>query len=241
MLLNVFLLSLAGGIACLLVWLAWFSPDAQIRDLFVSPQALRAFLLRFGWWTPIIFVLLQIVQVIFSPLPGSITTLAGGLIFGLWGGLILSSVGIVVGSLLAFALARLCGQPVVLFLFGQAHFEDYNRFWIGKGGLSLLIFFFLPFVPDDTLCFLAGLSALPFRVFLLFLLIGRLPTLFLTTLLGAGTLTFSLWEWVLIGLLASGVLIIFWKYGDTFEQWVRATQTRRKGSEKKEASDQRSP
>lgn len=133
----------------------------------------------------------------------------------------LSSAGIVVGSLLAFALARFCGQRVVIFLVGQAHFEQYSRFWTGKRGLSLLILFLLPFFPDDILCFLAGLSSLPLRVFLLFLLIGRLPTIFLTTLIGAGVLSFPLWEWIIIGILALGMLIVFFKYGDAFERWVQ--------------------
>lgn len=234
--LIVLLVVLAGAIASLLIWFAQLPPDAEIKQLFASREALRSFLRSFGWWAPALFVLLQASQVIFSPIPGSVTTLAGGLIFGIGKGFVLSSAGIVVGSLIAFALARFCGQRVVIFLLGQAHFEQYSRFWTGKRGLSLLILFVLPFFPDDILCFLAGLSFLPWRVFLLFLLIGRLPTIFLTTLIGAGVLSFSLWEWIIIGLLALGMLMVFFKYGDAFERRVQHIMQRGE-SRKKERSD----
>ena len=237
-LLSVSLLVLAGVIVSmsLLAWFFWLPPDAEIRRILLSRQALQQFLLSFGWWAPAIFALLQAVQVIFSPIPGSVTTLAGGLIFGVWQGFLLSGIGTLLGSLVAFDLARLCGQRVVILLVGQAHFERYSRFWTGRGGLSLVLLFLLPFFPDDILCFLAGLSTLPLRIFLLFLFVGRLPTIFLTTLIGAGVLTFSLWEWVIIGILALGVLVLFFKYGDSFERRVQRILQRKKEQEE-EPSD----
>lgn len=222
-LINASLLVLAAGLitAGLLAWFVWLPPDAEIRRILSSRQALQQFLLGFGWWAPVIFVLLQTVQVIFSPIPGGVSTLAGGLIFGVWEGFLLSSAGTVLGSLVAFALARLCGQRIVIRLVGQEHFERYSRFWTARSGLSLVIFFLLPFFPDDILCLLAGLSTLPMQIFLLFLIVGRLPSVFLTTLVGAGSLSFSLWEWIIIGVLAVVVLIVFFKYGSLFEQWVQ--------------------
>lgn len=220
-LLIALLVALAGVLAGLTVWFMLLPPDAEIRQIFASREALRAFLRASGWWAPVIFVLLQTVQVIFSPIPGSVTTLAGGAIFGIGEGFVLSAAGIMIGSLFAFFLARLWGQRAVIFLVGQGNFERYNRIMTGKGGLSLLLLFLLPFFPDDLLCLLAGLSALPARIFLLFLLIGRLPTIFLTTLIGAGFLSFSLWEWIIIGVLAAGVLFVFFKYGDALERRVQ--------------------
>lgn len=209
--------------------LLWFAPGPsgdKIKQLFASQETIRAFVQSFGLWAPAIFFLLQVAQVIFSPLPGSVTILAGGLIFGVGLGFLLSGAAVLVGSLIAFFLTRLMGQRMVIHLIGQRQYERYNRFFASKWGLSLVILFLLPFFPDDVLCFLAGLSSLSVGIFVLFLLVGRLPGIFLTTLIGAGAFSFSWWEWIAIGVLSLGVVIVYVKYGDRFERWLQ-----RKGKE----------
>lgn len=217
---GLLLLLMVGIIAGLMIWYALLPPSAPIRQIFASRESLRAFLNSFGWWAPAVFFLLQVVQVIFSPIPGNVTTLAGGAIFGIVEGFLLSGAGIVVGSLLAFFLARLFGQRAVILLVGEKHFARYDRLVTGRGGAGLALLFLLPFFPDDLLCLLAGLSALPAWLFLLFLLIGRLPMTFLTTLIGAGLLSFSLWQWIVIGVLVLIILVIFFKYGDRIERRI---------------------
>ncbi len=214
---GLLLLLVVGAIAGLMTWYALLPESAGIRQIFASRASLQAFLNSFGWWAPVIFFLLQVVQVIFSPIPGNVTTLAGGAIFGLVEGFLLSGAGILAGSLLAFFLARLFGQRAVILLVGEKHFARYNRLVTGRGGVGLALLFLLPFFPDDLLCLLAGLSALPAWLFLLFLIIGRLPMTFLATLLGAGLLSFSLWQWIAIGALALVILVVFFKYGERIE------------------------
>src|SRR5579883_908248 len=215
---GLLLLLVVGAVVGLMIWYALLPASAELRQIFASRESLRAFLVSFGWWAPVIFFLLQVVQVIFSPIPGNVTTLAGGAIFGLAAGFILSGAGILIGSLLAFFLARLFGQRAVILLVGEKHFARYNRLVAGRGGIGLALLFLLPFFPDDLLCLLAGLSALPARLFLLFLIIGRLPMTFLATLLGAGLLSFSLWQWSAIGMLVLVILFVFFKYGERIER-----------------------
>jgi uncharacterized membrane protein YdjX (TVP38/TMEM64 family) len=223
---HLVMIMLAVLVTGLLFWFVLGPHGDEIKRIFSSREAVRVFLQPFGFWAPTIFFLLQVAQVIFSPLPGSVTTLAGGLIFGVGPGFLLSSAGVLVGSLLAFVLARLLGQRVVIHLIGQKQYERYNRCFASKLGLSLVILFLLPFFPDDVLCLLAGLSSLPVSIFVLFLLVGRLPGIFLTTLIGAGVLSFSPWEWITIGVCSLGVLIVYLKYGDAFEQWLQQKMKR---------------
>lgn len=212
------LVALALG---LLTWFVFIPHWAEIQPIFSSQEALRAYLQRFGYWSPAIFFLFQVAQIVFSPIPGNVTTLAGGFIFGIGPGFLLSGAGMLVGSVIAFLLARFLGQKIVIRLIGQKQFERYNRLFAGKLGLSLIILFLLPFSPDDVLCLLAGLSALPLSIFLLFLLLGRLPGVFLTTLVGAGVLAFSLWQWIVIGVFSLIVLIVYIKYGDALGEWIQ--------------------
>lgn len=62
-----------------MIWFIWYGIQNQI---FVSQEALEAFLGRFGIFAPLCFILIQIVQVVIPILPGAIGCLGGVLIFG---------------------------------------------------------------------------------------------------------------------------------------------------------------
>ena len=62
------------------VWYCWR------QGIFQSQDALETFLARFGFWAPLVFTLVQAVQVVLPILPGAIGCLAGVLVFGpVWG------------------------------------------------------------------------------------------------------------------------------------------------------------
>ena len=55
----------------------------------------------------------QVLQVLFAPIPGQAVALAGGFVFGFWKGWALTTLGLALGSLLAMLLARLLGERFV--------------------------------------------------------------------------------------------------------------------------------
>jgi uncharacterized membrane protein YdjX (TVP38/TMEM64 family) len=75
-------------------------------------DALRAVVRDVGPLAPVVFVLLRALQVVVGPIPGQLTAVAGGLLFG-WPGLLYSLVGVEIGSVVAFALSRRLGRPYV--------------------------------------------------------------------------------------------------------------------------------
>ena len=97
----VLLVAVAGGIA----WLA-------LHRNILQSVALQQELMRFGPWSPILFVLIySLAAVLF--VPGSILTVAGGALFGpLWGTLWNLS-GATLGATLAFVIARYTGSEWV--------------------------------------------------------------------------------------------------------------------------------
>jgi uncharacterized membrane protein YdjX (TVP38/TMEM64 family) len=95
----------------ILVWL--LSPglrsDMGQVALFLSAldaAALRDWILSFGAFSPLVYFLVVVAQVIVSPIPAGPVTFAGAMIFGVPQGLALSMAGSVVGSVLVFAAAR---------------------------------------------------------------------------------------------------------------------------------------
>ena len=56
------------------------------RGLFNSIDTFRDFILSYGAWANIIFMLVQITQIVVPIIPGGLTTVFGGVIFGpFWG------------------------------------------------------------------------------------------------------------------------------------------------------------
>ena len=70
------------------------------RGYLTDVKKLRAAMHRYGDWSPLIFVLLQIIQVAIPILPGGVSTLAGVVIFGPFWGFIWNYIGICIGSVL---------------------------------------------------------------------------------------------------------------------------------------------
>ena len=155
-------LSVFGLTACavLAIW-AWQ------RGILTSQQAMSDFVQKAGFWGPALFLILQVVQVVIPILPGGISCLAGVLIFGSWLGVLFNYIGICVGSMIAFLIARHFGRPVLRCLFRHEQLARYDQ-WMQSGkhlSLWLAIAIFFPIAPDDLLCYLAGTTPLSWKSF----------------------------------------------------------------------------
>lgn len=129
-------------------------------DLFSSEENLKTFLNQCGVFAPIFFVFLQIIQVIIPLIPGGISTGVGVIIFGPLWGFVYNYVGIVIGSIIVFFIARRYGMPLIKKMFKKELIDKYIG-WLNKGKKFEKLFataIFLPVAPDDFLCYLAGVT-----------------------------------------------------------------------------------
>lgn len=192
---------------------------------------LKDWFLSFGAWAPVVYFLIMVGQVIASPIPAGPVTLAGALVFGVWEGLALSMAGSVVGSVLVFAAVRRWGEPLVIRLIGKETFHKY----VGKldeKGWWLYVILLFPFMPDDAVCALAGLSAVTFRRFLVLMVVGRLPGATMTALLASDMVTGSTAAWITAGIIVAVLLALGVIYRSRLEGWIlrRATDEPEGGS-----------
>src|SRR5262245_17881464 len=82
-------------------------------SFFTDRHRLLDFIHAHRAYAAVIFIGLQTLQVIAAPVPGEVTGLVGGYIFGPAAGVLYSTIGLTLGSWIAFMLARLAGQPLV--------------------------------------------------------------------------------------------------------------------------------
>ena len=143
--------------------------------IFSSREAMEAFLEPFGPGAPVMFILIQIIQVVIPILPGGISCLGGVVLFGPVWGFIYNYAGICVGSLLAFLLARQYGRPLVESMVSRSACEKYGR-WLDNGKKFDRFFaaaIFFPVAPDDLLCYLAGLTKMSVKKFTAIIVLGK--------------------------------------------------------------------
>ena len=138
-----------------------------MTDIFASPEALQQYLIQFGMIAPLIFMLIQITQVVVPIIPGGLTLVAGVLCFGPIWGFIYNYVSIYIGSCINFLLIRKFGKPLLIRLASPKLYEKYIG-WLDKGEQLDKLFalaIFMPVAPDDFLCMLAGLTKMTFKRF----------------------------------------------------------------------------
>ncbi len=172
--------------ALLLSFAALFYAAKPLFILFKNHTVLEAYLLSFGPLAPLAFIGLQIIQVLIAPIPGQVTAFVSGYLFGWWKGTIYTMVGLIIGSFIAFFLARRFGRPFVEKVVDKPILEKFDYLSTRKGQFALFMLFLLPAFPDDALCFIAGLTAIPLRQLVAIAFLGRLPGMIILNLVGNG-------------------------------------------------------
>jgi len=166
---------------------------------------LRTWVAGFGPAAPAVFVALQAAQVVIAPIPGQITALVSGYIFGAVYGTVYSLIGVMIGSAVAFLIAQTWGRPVVERLLHEDLVERFDGFVDEVGVPGLFLFVVIPGLPDDAICFFAGLAYFRLAVFLAVMFVGRAPAYIVTNFAGDGIAGGAVVE----GVLALVGLIVF--------------------------------
>jgi uncharacterized membrane protein YdjX (TVP38/TMEM64 family) len=195
--------------ACALYWFhegAWRETLFRFR-YFLSFKRIGEFILSFGAYSKIVFVLFQGAQVVCAPIPGEVSGFVGGYLFGIVLGTVLSSVGLVIGSIVAFEISRIFGVPLVKKVVKEEMMDRFDHFVTHRGLHAAFILFLIPGFPKDSLCYLLGLTHLRRFDFLMMNLFGRLPGTIVLTIQGAKVQTGNYGEFFFI-LAASIVLSV---------------------------------
>jgi uncharacterized membrane protein YdjX (TVP38/TMEM64 family) len=176
--------------------------------LATDPQQLTAWIAGLGAWGPIAFVGVQIIQVVIFIIPGEIPQVAGGMLFGILGGTVLSTIGIALGSTINFYLARLLKDRFVERLMSRERIARFQKiFSSSKSMVVYLLLFLIPGIPKDVIAYAAGLSRIRFGAFIALSSVGRMPGLIVSVCAGQALVAKN---WLAAGLLlgAGAVLLV---------------------------------
>jgi len=144
-----------------------------------------------------------------SALPAELIASGNGVLFGPWVGFVITWVGAMLGSAIAFLLARKLGFDGVRDMLKPHHIQRFDALTERYGARALLVIRLVPLIPFFVVNFTAGLSTLPFSRFMLVTGIGIIPVTALCVWFGAG-LSDGQWLWPLmlfIAIVALGWLL----------------------------------
>ena len=153
--------------------------------LYQDKKFLKDTVRSWGWMAPLVFMAIQALQVIISPIPGEITGPVGGALFGTWLGLFYSTIGLTVGTLFCFWVGRKWGEPLVRPWLSEHHWNQMNFILEAEGAIICFILYLIPGFPKDIISYLFGMSPMPFWVFALVSTIGRIPGTWISSYFGA--------------------------------------------------------
>jgi uncharacterized membrane protein YdjX (TVP38/TMEM64 family) len=137
-----------------------------------------------------------------------------------WGGFIYSTIGLTLGSVAAFAVGRWLGARFVQRMISQETWDRLGFIVEAEGAILCFIIFLIPGLPKDIVCYLFGLSPMPFWVFAIVSSLGRVPGTLVLSAQGAKTASGHYLEVAVLTALVAAVAIPLYYYRHRLVAWM---------------------
>jgi uncharacterized membrane protein YdjX (TVP38/TMEM64 family) len=150
-------------------------------------------------------------QVFIATIPGQPIIVTGGYLYGFWIGFLVAYTSTVIASHLCYQLARRYGRPLVKKLAPEKIVDKWTV-RAERQGIPFFIFSFTtPIFPADVMNFVAGLSGLSPRKFMIANTAGRLPTAIIFTLIGSHGLNLPINLMIAVAIIFTLIALGFWR------------------------------
>src|SRR3989344_9702389 len=186
--------------------------------LLANRDELKSFLLQFKLLAPIVLIVFITLQVLFAPIPGQAAGLVSGFLYGPILGTIYSMIGLMIGSYIAFFLSRKFGRPLVEKFVHANTLKKFDHFSKENGLIALFLIYLLPALPDDAICYIAGLTKIRIRVLMIISTIGRLPGFIVLNIIGSGLASQTSKHSIVIFVIFMIISIILFLYKNKIEK-----------------------
>ena len=188
--------------------------------LFTDKEKIEGFITSYENRAPVAFIIVQILQVLFAPVPGEASGFIGGYLFGTTKGFIYSSIGLSIGSWINFLIGRFLGEHYVRKLISARQLNRFDTIIKRQGVIAVFILFVFPGFPKDALCFFLGFSAIPIKLFMILASIGRMPGTFMLSLQGSLLLEQSYEMFALILGICIVLIFITFRFKENLYRWI---------------------
>src|SRR4030042_592369 len=209
------LLCMLAGVVFLITYQYYSQLWIQVvkfYDILYNRHQLKQVILSYGPYSPIAYVLLQVMQVVIAPIPGGAIEFLGGYLFGAKAGFLYSMIGLLLGSWLAFSLARIFEKVAVEKFVSEQTRNKFDYLVEHQGAILSFILFLIPGFPQDALCYILGLTPMHLGLFLIISTVGRIPGTLMATLQGAKAFDHQYKLFLILLGISALVILVFYIY-----------------------------
>lgn len=181
----------------------------QYSYVLKNPHIMKEIVLSYGNFSILVFIFMQILQVVVFFIPGELIQVAGGYIFGaFWGGVI-SLIGITLGGIMVYFIAKGYGKPLVEKLMLKKEVKFFKKILdVGSKRTVVFMFYLIPGIPKDALSYICGVSNISFKDFFIYTTLGRIPGIFISSYFGEKIYSKDVTSLITIGVIMSLLFII---------------------------------
>lgn len=142
---------------------------------------------QFGFWGPALLLVLFFVQMVAFVIPSWLLILVCILAYGPWWGSGLALVGILMASAAAYFIGKSLSEATLLALLGEKAEKKMASYLENYGLGTVVVFRLAPFLSNDTISFVAGLTRMGLSRFMAGTALGIIPLIGLLAYLGGNT------------------------------------------------------
>ncbi|WP_242971970.1 TVP38/TMEM64 family protein [Haloimpatiens massiliensis] len=154
-------------------------------NILKDPVKIKKAILSYGNYSVLVFLMLQIIQVVVFFIPGEIIQIAGGYIYGTVLGGAFSILGILIGSFMVYYISRYLGRDLVQKMVSKDKFKLFHKILDASSHVKIIFLLYLiPGIPKDALAYICGIADVSFKDFIIFSTLGRIPAIFISTYFG---------------------------------------------------------
>jgi uncharacterized membrane protein YdjX (TVP38/TMEM64 family) len=183
-------------------------PLAELLSIISDQEAVSAYLKSYGALGPVVLFVLMVAQVFVAVIPGHALMVTAGYVYGKLG-LFIVIASTIIGSQVAFTIARWYGRDLINKLASPQIIEHWNKAAQHQGIIFYFFAFVLPIFPSDLMCYVAGLATISPKRFLIANILGRTVCAIFVTLIGiyGGHPPVEFW---IVGIVAISVFFAGW-------------------------------
>lgn len=181
----------------------WFF-QKDILIYLKSFEDVKNLLIKYRRESVFIYIGLQIIQIVICFIPGQAFQFVAGYLYGFPFGLLFSVIGAVIGTVVSFYIARLLGKDFIHLVFNEKQITEYVAKLNSKKAYTLVFLIYLiPGLPKDLTSYAAGVSEIGIKQFLIISIIGRLPGMAGSLLIG-----YFYMKELFVGVIIVGILAV---------------------------------
>ena len=167
---------------------------------------------KLGIRSYIVVGLLAMIQVVFTFIPAEPLHVISGISFGLWKGILVCLIGILLGNTIIYVLTKLFGTKLKDFFSANIDLDFEKAKASTKLALIVIILYCLPAIPYGIICFFAASMNMKYPKYILITGIGSIPSLVLDVGLGHITMSTSWIVSIIVFIVIVVLLILMFKF-----------------------------